>query len=195
MDLVFATHNWHKVSEVQPLMPSSIRLKSLSDIGCAGDIPEMGATLRENAIYKAEYVRKHFQVNCFSDDTGLEVDALGGAPGVRSARYAAEPPDSEANIDKLLREMAHTENRHARFRTVIALILGDALHVFEGVAEGEILKSRVGVGGFGYDSVFLPLRCSRTFAQLTREEKNVLSHRGKAVRKLIGFLNAHYKNV
>ena len=199
MKIVFATNNKHKLEEVRQILGSQVDVLSLNDIGCHEDIPETGTTLEENARQKAEYIWQRYHCDVFADDTGLEVDALGGAPGVYSARYAGESHDSEANMSKLLKELGDNDNRRARFRTVVALIQKKDVcpcgctsikqeHLFEGIVEGNITRKRSGVGGFGYDPVFLPDGYDRTFADMTEEEKNNISHRGRAVKKLCDFL-------
>ncbi len=189
MELVFATHNQGKLLEVQRLLPKSIKLLSLEDISCHEDIPETGETLEENALVKAEYVTSRYGYDCFADDTGLLVDTLNGAPGVLSARYAGPEKDPEANMAKLLREMAGAENRKAHFKTVIALIMQGKSKLFTGMAEGNIIEKARGDQGFGYDPIFSPLGDQRTFAEMSLSEKNRISHRGKALEKLITYLN------
>ena len=198
MKIVFATNNQHKLSEIRQILGSSIEVLSLNDIGCNVDIPETGTTLEENALQKAQYVYDHYHIDCFADDTGLEVEALGGAPGVYSARYAAvgcaatpsQPidHDSEANMTRLLKELGENNNRHARFRTVIALIQQGAVHEFEGIVTGEIIRERRGGEGFGYDPIFQPDGYDQTFAELGTEVKNHISHRARATKKLCEFL-------
>ncbi len=162
----------------------------LQDIGCPLDLPETSPTIEGNALQKARYVYENYGVDCFSEDTGLEVEALGGEPGVLSARFAGEGKNAEDNMQLVLEKMAGEENRKARFYTVIALMLGGEEHLFEGIAEGEIRRERSGTGGFGYDPIFQPMGFERTFAELTKEEKNAISHRGKAVGKLVKFLTS-----
>lgn len=191
--LVFATNNLNKIKEIKALVPDHIELLSLNDIGCIEDIPETSATIKGNALQKAQYVKEKYGYDCFADDTGLEVEALGGAPGVYSARYAGDQKNNEANIDKLLQELKDKTNRKARFKTVIALIQNEVEHSFEGICEGEILKKRVGEEGFGYDSVFQPVGHSKTFAEMSLKEKSEISHRGRATRKLIEFLAQNNK--
>lgn len=186
--LVFATNNSHKVDEVKNKLGGLFEIKTLSEIGCEEDIPETSDTLRGNAGQKSHYLYDHFHCDCFADDTGLEVEALDGAPGVYSARYAGPAKDSEANIDKLLSELAGKENRRARFRTVISLILDGEEYIFEGIVNGTILTERHGSHGFGYDPVFQPDGYDCSFAELSMEEKNKISHRGRAVEQLIRFL-------
>lgn len=186
--LVFATHNLHKLAEVSAMLRGLYNVVGLKDIGCTTAIPETGHTLLQNALQKAEYVHTHYACNCFADDTGLEVNALHGAPGVYSARYAGEQCDAEANIDKLLQALQGVVDRSAQFRTVITLIQNDNVHYFEGKVTGEILTERHGTGGFGYDAVFRPDGFEESFAQLTIKAKNNISHRGRAVAALIDFL-------
>ena len=195
MRIVFATNNEHKLDEVRRMLGGSMEVLSLADIGCHADIPETGATLEENALQKARYVYDNYGLSVFADDTGLEVDALGGAPGVMSARYAGgKGHDSEANMAKLLAELGENNNRSARFRTVIALIEKDGeaaaprLSTFEGVVEGEITRTRSGSDGFGYDPIFRPDGYGETFAGLGMEVKNKISHRARAVGKLAAYL-------
>ena len=188
-ELVFATHNPHKLEEIRALMPSNIRLLSLNDIGCFEDIPETSDTIDGNAILKAEFVKNKLGYDCFADDTGLEVKALNGAPGVYSARFAGDSKDSEANIDKLLKEMEGVEDRTARFKTVIALNLNDHELLFTGICSGIITTSRRGNQGFGYDAVFQPTGFDRTFAEMAMREKSDLSHRGKAMAELLDYLS------
>lgn len=185
MKLVFATNNINKVKEVQSILPSHIRLLSLSDIGCTEDIPETSTTIEGNAIQKAEYIQTHYGYDCFADDTGLEVEALDGAPGVYSARYAGDSKDPEANMDKLIQELSEKENRNARFKTVIALYIRGGIKTFSGICKGSITPEKKGREGFGYDPIFLPNGYTKTFAELPLSEKNSISHRGKAVKQLI----------
>lgn len=189
MELVFATHNPNKLKELKALFPTHIKLLSLTDIGCNEDIPETSETITGNALQKARYVKQHYGKNCFADDTGLEVEALGGNPGVRSARYAGEAKSDTANVQKLLRELKSSTNRQARFKTVIALILEDKEHVFTGICNGLITQVEKGSEGFGYDPIFLPENQDKTFAEMSLWEKSASSHRGKAVQKLVGFLS------
>ena len=194
MEIIFATGNAHKAIEAQKALGDTFTLIMPKELGLTEEIPENGDTLQANAIEKAEYLWKKFGKNCFADDTGLEVDALGGAPGVYSARYAGPEKGSEANMDKLLSELQAAEqtggeiSRAARFRTVVALILDGELHLFNGVLEGRIAKERSGNQGFGYDPVFIPDGYSKTLAEISLEEKNAISHRGKAMRALAEFL-------
>ena len=209
MKIVFATNNDHKLSEIRSILEADFEVLSLKDIGCNVDIPETGKTLEENALQKAQYVYDHYHIDCFADDTGLEVEALNGAPGVFSARYAsmvsttsATNPashDSEANMTRLLRELGNNNNRRARFRTVIALIQKrdvcpcgctsiKEIHQFEGIVEGEIIRERRGGEGFGYDPIFQPDGYDKTFAELGMDIKNHISHRARAVTKLAEYL-------
>lgn len=184
--IVFATNNAHKLDEIRSIAGESLEVLSLSDIGCHADIPENENTLEGNALAKARYVKEHYGYDCFADDTGLEVEALSGAPGVHSARFApGTDHDSQANMTYLLSLLEGKENRKARFRTVIALILEKEETLLDGIVEGEILKSPQGNSGFGYDPVFKPNESDRTFAQMTAEEKNAISHRGRATSKLL----------
>lgn len=190
MQLVFATNNLNKLIEVQNLIPKSIQLLSLKDIGCHEDIPETQTTIEGNAIQKAEYIKINYGYDCFADDTGLEVMALNGAPGVYSARYAGNQRNSEDNMIKLLQELKNSKDRKAQFKTVIALHINDAIQVFTGICEGEITNSKQGKNGFGYDPIFKPLGYNQTFAEMDLELKNKISHRGKAVYQIIEYLNS-----
>lgn len=189
--LVAASNNIHKISEIKRLLPADLRLLSLSDIGCEVELPETGDTLEANAFQKASYVFEHYGVTCFADDTGLEVEALDGAPGVFSARYAGPQKQSDDNIDLLLKNLTGKQNRRAQFRTVIALIGPNVRAQFTGVVTGTILTERRGTGGFGYDPVFLPDGFSKTMAEMSMEEKNAISHRGRAIEKLVAWLRDH----
>lgn len=186
--LVFATNNAHKLEEVTAILGSQIELLCLKDIGCEVDIPETADTLEGNALLKAAYIRQNYGLNCFADDTGLEVEALNGEPGVYSARYAGEGHRSEDNMRKLLRNLEGVTNRKAQFRTVISLILDGETHFFEGVVKGEITHGKQGGSGFGYDPIFKPDGYEQTFAELGNEIKNQISHRARAVSKLCDFL-------
>jgi XTP/dITP diphosphohydrolase len=188
MELVFATNNKHKLEELQALLGNKIKLLSLKDIGCFEDIPEEQATLEGNANQKSAYVFDKYGHNCFADDTGLEIEALNGEPGVYSARYAGEEKSAEANMGKVLQNLTEINNRNARFRTVISLIIGGKEEQFEGFVEGEIIKDRKGGEGFGYDPIFQPKGFDTTFAEMDLKEKNIISHRGRAVQKLIKHL-------
>lgn len=188
--LVFATNNMHKLSEVRAMLGDRVELLSLADIGCDADIPETADTLEGNALIKARYVYDRYGLDCFADDTGLEVDALGGAPGVHTARYADEAGhDPEANMRKLLAALEGQTNRKARFRTVIALIQGGTENLFDGIVEGEITPEKRGLDGFGYDPVFAPVETGKTFAELGVDVKNRVSHRARAVQALCQHLN------
>jgi len=189
MDIVFATNNRNKLSEIQEIVGNDFRIVSLADIGCHVDIPETGATLEENALQKARYVWEHYHMSVFADDTGLEVEALGGEPGVHSARYAeGTDHDSEANMAKLLQKLANNNNRKARFRTIIAFIYQGEVKEFEGVVEGSIGTEKHGNGGFGYDPIFIPEGYNESFAQLGIDIKNQISHRARAVKKFADYL-------
>lgn len=188
MDLCFATNNQHKLDEVNQLLGGSFNVMSLSAIGCSEELPEEQNTLEGNSLQKARYVYDKYNINCFADDTGLEVEALGGAPGVYSARYAGEHRSSNDNMILLLKQLEGKSNRKARFRTVVTLIVDNNEYQFEGIANGEILSSRRGEKGFGYDPIFLPEGQNKSMAELTAEEKNAISHRGEAIRKLVAFL-------
>ncbi|WP_158973441.1 non-canonical purine NTP diphosphatase [Cellulophaga sp. L1A9] len=189
MEIVFATHNKNKVYEVQLLVPEHIKILSLETIGCYDEIPETADTLEGNAKIKADFVTKNYKLPCFADDTGLLVASLNGAPGVLSARYAGAQKDSEANMEKLLVALKNKENRKARFETVIALNLNGQQLLFNGIASGEITPTKSGTKGFGYDPIFKPEGYESTFAELPVEIKNKISHRGKAMKKLIDYLN------
>lgn len=190
MKLVFATNNAHKLDEIRAILGNKIEILSLNDIDCHDEIPETADTLEGNALQKAMYIKEHYGYNCFADDTGLEVSALGGAPGVHTARYAENTDhDSEANMNKLLRELEGKNDRSAQFRTVIALLLNGEQHLFEGIVKGDILTEKRGSEGFGYDPVFSPEQYSESFAELGAEVKNKISHRARAVAKLVEYLN------
>ena len=189
--LVFATHNAHKVDEVRAILPASVELVGPAALGCHDEIPETGDTLRDNALQKVQYIHDRFGVDCFADDTGLEVEALDGAPGVYSARYAGEPADFAKNRAKLLSALAGISNRRAQFRTVVSLILNDKTYFFEGIVKGRIIAEERGVGGFGYDSVFVPDGYDKTFAELPAAVKNSISHRARAMEQLTNFLAQH----
>lgn len=189
--LVFATNNAHKLEEVAAILGDQVELLSLNDIGCQADIPETAETLEGNALLKSSYIYKNYHLDCFADDTGLEVETLNGAPGVYSARYAeGEGHDAQANMLKLLHELDGKENRKAQFRTAISLILDGKEYLFEGVIKGEIIKEKRGDSGFGYDPVFMPEGYDRTFAELGNDIKNQISHRALAVQKLCEFLQS-----
>ena len=188
--IVFATNNAHKLEELRQMIGERYEVLGHADIGCHEDIPETADTIEGNAQMKARYVKDNYGYDCFSDDTGLEIDALNGEPGIYSARYAGPGHDSEANIDKVLAKLSGVTERTARFRTAIVLLQGDEMHMFEGQVEGVILTERHGTGGFGYDSIFQPIEGDgSTFAQMSPNEKNSISHRGRAVARLVEFLN------
>ncbi|MCG8580580.1 MAG: non-canonical purine NTP diphosphatase [Bacteroidales bacterium] len=192
MNLVFATNNQHKLEEIQALLGDTIKVLSLKDINCHDDIPETGTTLEANALQKSDYIYSRYNISCFADDTGLEIDALDGEPGVYSARYAGIEKDAEANMQKVLEKLDGIQNRKAQFRTVISLIIDGKEVQFEGSVSGEILKEKSGSEGFGYDPIFKPDGFNVSFAEMDLEEKNKISHRGRAVVKLIEFLKNEY---
>ena len=189
MKLVFATNNLNKLKEVQEMLPDTIELLSLKDINCFDEIDETETSLEGNAKLKADYITTNFGFNCFADDTGLEVESLEGKPGVYSARFAGEPANSGKNMQKLLLDLEHKRNRKAQFRTAISLNINDEKFLFQGVCKGEILMKKKGEKGFGYDPIFKPQGFNQSFAEMTSEEKNTISHRGIAVQKLVAFLN------
>ena len=189
MQLVFATNNNNKLKEVQSLLPNHISILSLKDIGCFEDIPETQPTIAANAIQKANYIKDHYGYDCFADDTGLEIDALDGAPGVYSARYAGLQRDTNDNINLVLKQLEYKSNRVAQFKTVIALHLNNTLETFTGICEGDITTSKQGSGGFGYDPIFKAKGYTQTFAEIPLTEKNAIGHRGKAIRLLIDHLS------
>ncbi len=188
MKLVFASNNKNKIAEIQSMLPESIKILSLEDIDCLEDIPETADTIEGNAILKADYVTQKYGYDCFADDTGLEVNALNGEPGVYSARYAGEQKNADDNMNKLLDALKNEENRDAQFKTVITLNLNGKQYLFTGIAKGEITLTRTGTNGFGYDPIFKPENFDKTFAELPLEVKNTIGHRGKAVQQLIDFL-------
>ncbi len=188
MKLVFATNNRHKLEEVRDILGSRVEVLSLNDINCHDDIPETADTLEGNALIKARYIYEKYGIDCFADDTGLEVEALNGAPGVYSARYAGETNDSEANMNKLLQNLTGKNNRNAQFRTVIALIIKGEEKIFDGIVKGIITEEKKGDSGFGYDPIFIPNGFSESFAQMTNEQKNSISHRFRATQKLDDYL-------
>ena len=192
MKLVFATNNRHKLDEVRAIVGDRVEVLSLNDIGCHDDIPETADTLQGNALIKARYIHEKFGVDCFADDTGLEVEALDGAPGVYSARYAGEECDSEANMQKLLQNLTGKSNRNAQFRTVIALIIKGEEKLFNGIVKGTITEEKRGDSGFGYDPVFIPEGFSESFAQMSGEMKNSISHRYRATLELSNYLKENY---
>jgi len=189
MELVFATNNQHKLKELQAILGNEFQLLSLNDIGCNEEIPEEQTTLEGNASQKSFFIYERYGYNCFADDTGLEIEALNGEPGVYSARYAGEEKSAEANMNKVLVKMAKINTRNARFRTVISLILNGEEQLFEGIVEGKILTEKKGDSGFGYDPIFQPNGFDLTFAEMDLSDKNKISHRGRAVKKLVEYLN------
>jgi XTP/dITP diphosphohydrolase len=190
MELLFATNNQHKLVELEKITGENIHLKCLADIKCEEEIPETGATLEANASQKSFYIFNRFNINCFSDDTGLEIEALNGEPGVYSARYAGEDKDAVKNMQKVLEKMKGVSNRKARFRTVISLIIDKKEYLFEGIVNGKIEEEPSGTEGFGYDPIFTPDGYTCTFAEMELSEKNKISHRARAVQKLVKFLNS-----
>lgn len=188
LKLVFATNNKNKLKEVQAML-TNFEIVSLADINCFDDIPETADTLEGNAILKANYITERFSLNCFADDTGLEVDVLNNEPGVFSARYAGEENNSEANMNKLLKNLKNKSNRKAQFRTAIALNIQGKQFIFEGICKGDILIEKQGESGFGYDPIFIPKGFNKSFAEMDLNEKGNISHRGKAIQKLVTFLN------
>lgn len=188
MKIVFASNNKNKILEIQSMLPESIQIVSLESIGCLEEIPETSETIEGNAVLKANYVTQNYGFDCFADDTGLEVEALNGEPGVFSARYAGEQRNADDNMIKLLNELADKNNRTAQFKTVIALNLNGKQYLFEGIASGKITTKKIGLGGFGYDPIFKPTNYDETFAELSLEVKNEISHRGKATKRLLEFL-------
>lgn len=196
-EIIMATNNAHKLEEVRQILGNKFLVKGLAEIGCHEDIPETADTLEGNALQKARYIHEHYGVDCFADDTGLEVTALEGAPGVFTARFGAmngygESHDADANIQCLLDKLDEAEDRSARFRTVVALVQNGEEHLFEGIVEGKILTQKVGEGGFGYDPVFAPSEGKGlAFAQMSAENKNAISHRGRAISKLVDFLKSN----
>ncbi|WP_445731973.1 non-canonical purine NTP diphosphatase [Mariniflexile sp.] len=190
MELVFATNNLNKLKEVQALIPKHIKLVTLNEIGCLDDIPETQNTIEGNAIEKSIYIKENYGYDCFADDTGLEVEALGGDPGVFSARYAGEQRNADDNMDKLLNQLQNKNTRNAQFKTVISLQLNNKQHTFTGICKGEITETKQGDQGFGYDPIFKPEGHKKTFAQMDLELKNSIGHRGKAVSQLVAFLNS-----
>ena len=188
MKLVFASNNKNKIKEIQQMLPDSITILSLEDIGCTEEIEETADTIEGNAILKANYVTEKYGYDCFADDTGLEVESLNGEPGVYSARYAGEQKDSNDNMDKLLLNLENQPNRKAQFKTVITLNINKEQHLFTGIIKGKIIEEKIGTQGFGYDPIFVAENDTRTFAQLSIEEKAIISHRGIAVKQLIAFL-------
>lgn len=188
MKIIFATANQNKANEIQKIVPAEIEILSLKDINFEGDIPETQPTIEGNAVQKANFIVDKFAMNCFADDTGLEIEALNGEPGVYSARYAGEDRSDENNMNLVLEKLNNFENKKARFKTVIALSLNKELHTFEGIVEGTIISEKRGMNGFGYDPIFIPMGTDKTFAEMTMEEKNQNSHRARAIRKMVEFL-------
>ena len=188
MKIVFASNNKNKIHEIQSMLPESIQIVSLESIGCFEEIPETADSIEGNAILKANYISQNYGFDCFADDTGLEVDSLDGQPGVYSARYAGEQRNADDNMNKLLEQLLDKPNRNAQFKTVIALNLKGKQHLFTGIASGEITLEKMGTGGFGYDPIFKPTGFENTFAELSLEVKNEISHRGKATKALLEFL-------
>ena len=193
MKLVFATNNPNKLKEVQKMLPNTIKLLSLRDINCFDEIDETEMSLEGNAKLKSNYITQKYGYNCFADDTGLEVESLDGKPGVYSARFAGEPSNSENNMQKLLTELKNKSNRNAQFRTIISLHINNATFIFEGICKGSILENKQGEKGFGYDPIFKPENHTVSFAEMSSEEKNIISHRGIAIKKLVNFLSAYNK--
>jgi len=191
MKLIFASNNLNKIKEIQQLLPSSFEIVSLQDIGCNEDIPETADTIEGNAILKANYVTQKYSLNCFADDSGLEVEILNGAPGVYSARYAGEPKNDDNNMNKLLDNLIGKDNRKANFKTVICLNINGDQHLFTGIINGKIIDEKIGSNGFGYDPVFVAEGYTKTFAELTMQEKSSISHRAEAVKQLIVFLSSN----
>ena len=193
MKLVFASNNPNKIKEIQQMLPESITILSLEDIGCTEDIPETAETIEGNAILKANYVTEKYGYDCFADDTGLEVEALDGEPGVYSARYAGEQKNADDNMNKLLFNLKNKDNRKAQFKTVIALNINNNQYLFTGIVKGKIIQEKIGNQGFGYDPIFVAENDTRTFAELSIEEKAIISHRGIAVKQLILFLQQQHQ--
>ena len=193
MKLVFATNNPNKLKEVKEILPNTIEVLSLEDIQCFDEIEETETTLEGNAQLKADYITQKFGYNCFADDTGLEVEILKGKPGVYSARFAGKPSNSENNMQKLLAELVNKSNRKAQFRTAVSLNLNEEKFLFEGICKGEILTKKQGEKGFGYDPIFKPENHTTSFAEMSSEEKNTISHRGIAIKKLVAFLSEYKK--
>ncbi len=188
MKIVFASNNKNKIHEIQSMLPENIQIVSLESIGCLEEIPETADSIEGNAILKANYITQKYGFDCFADDTGLEVDSLNGQPGVFSARYAGEQKNADDNMNRLLEELSNKSNRNAQFKTVIALNFKEKQYLFTGIASGEITLEKKGTGGFGYDPIFKPSGYEKTFAELSLEIKNEISHRGKATKRLIEFL-------
>ena len=193
MKLIFATHNSNKAFEIQKLLPKDFQVLSLDDIDFQEEIPENEPTIEANSAFKAQFIFNKFNLNCFADDTGLEIEALNGKPGVHSARYAGEERNSDANMNRVLDELSGIENRNARFKTVITLIINGDQHIFEGIVNGQIISEKRGENGFGYDPIFIPENEIRTFAEMELDEKNKYSHRARALEKMIEFLKKNAK--
>lgn len=193
MKILFATSNQNKAAEIRRMLPSDIELITLNDIEITEDIPETSSTIEGNAKQKADYITAHFNLNCFADDTGLEINALNGEPGVYSARYAGEQRSDNDNMDLVLTKLHSIEDRSARFKTVIALTIDDQQHLFEGIVNGIIRTEKTGTNGFGYDPIFEPENCGKTFAEMNMDEKNSYSHRARAFEKMITFMNDSYQ--
>ena len=189
MRLIFATHNRNKAIEIQKILVNNIQVYTLEDIGFQEEIPEDQSTIEGNSAFKAQFIYENFKENCFADDTGLEIEALNGRPGVHSARYVGDLKDAEANMNRVLQELNGTSNRNARFKTVISLIIDGQIHQFEGLVNGRIIEEKKGSKGFGYDPIFIPENESKTFAEMELNEKNKFSHRARAIEKMISFLN------
>ena len=192
MKLIFATHNSNKAIEIQKLLPEDFQVLTLDDIDFHEEIPENEPTIEGNSAFKAQFIYNKFEMNCFADDTGLEIEALNGRPGVHSARYAGENKNSDANIERVLEELNGIENRNARFKTVITLIIDGEQYIFEGIVNGRIIDEKRGTNGFGYDPIFIPENETRTFAEMELTEKNKFSHRAKALEKMIIFLSQKF---
>jgi XTP/dITP diphosphohydrolase len=188
MKFIFATNNRNKAFEIQKLLPEHFHVLTLPDIGFQDEIPENESTIEGNSLYKANFIYKEFKMNCFADDTGLEIESLAGRPGVHSASYAGEERNSLTNMNRVLEELRGVENRNARFKTVITLIIEGEQHIFEGIVNGRIIDEKRGENGFGYDPIFIPEYESKTFAEMDLSEKNKFSHRAKALKKMIEFL-------
>lgn len=191
MKLIFASHNAHKAQEIQRILPDWIDINSLSELNYFDEIPEEEPTIEGNSQFKASFVHEKFQANCFADDTGLEIEALDGRPGVHSARYAGNHKDANDNMEKVLAELAHASNRSAQFKTVITLFWEGKEHQFEGIVKGQIAYEKTGHEGFGYDPIFIPEGETRSFAEMSMSEKNAFSHRARAMAKLVAFFNTH----
>lgn len=192
MKLIFATHNSNKAIEIQKLLPEDFQVLTLDDIDFHEEIPENESTIEGNSVFKAQFIFNLFNLNCFADDTGLEIESLDGRPGVHSARYAGENKNSDANIERVIEELSGIENRNARFKTVITLIINGEQHRFEGIVNGKIIHDKKGNNGFGYDPIFIPENENKTFAEMDLREKNKYSHRARALEKMIDFLKKKY---